>query len=160
FALLLVAVAAMLAFAAAPPAFATDAADEADEVRIVLFWGDGCPHCESELAFLEGLVDRHPEVVVDAHEVWNDEGNRQRCVEMAAAHRIEPSGVPGTFVAGRAWIGFSEATGAEIEAVVVAGLARIADLSPTPADSSSPTPSPVELPVFGRLDPAAGSLVT
>jgi thiol-disulfide isomerase/thioredoxin len=157
FALLLVAVAATLALASAPPTFA---ADEPNEVRIVLFWGDGCPHCESELAFLEGLVDRHPEVVVDAYEVWNDEGNRQRFVETAAAHGIEPSGVPGTFVAGRAWIGFSEATGAEIEAVVVAELARIADSSPIPADSTSPTPSPVELPVFGRLDPAAGSLVT
>jgi hypothetical protein len=107
--------------------------------------------------------------VVDAYEVWNDEANRQRFAKVAAAHGVEPAGVPGTFVAGRAWIGFSDAVGAEIEAVVVAELARIAATSPTPvpsasagpADSPSPSPSAsaLELPVFGRIDPAASSLV-
>ena len=164
-ALVLVAVAvALLAGTATPPA--TAATDEGDEVRIVLFWGDGCPHCASEEAFLEGLVARHPGLVVDAYEVWNDEENRQRFVEVAAAHGIEPSGVPGTFVAGRAWIGFSDAVAAEIEAVVVAELARIAVASHSPAGSmsaapsASPSASAVELPVFGGVDPAAGSLVT
>ena len=161
FVLVLAAVAVALLTLTATPV-PTAAADEEDEVRVVLFWGDGCPHCASENAFLEGLVARHPGVAVDAYEIWNDEENRQRFVEVAAAHGIEPSGVPGTFVAGRAWIGFSDAVGAEIEAVVVAELARIAAASPTPAASPSPSSSPtaVEIPVFGRLDPAAGSLVT
>ena len=161
FVLVLAAVAVALLTLTATPV-PTAAADEEDEVRVVLFWGDGCPHCASENAFLEGLVARHPGVAVDAYEIWNDEENRQRFVEVAEAHGIEPSGVPGTFVAGRAWIGFSDAVGAEIEAVVVAELARIAAASPTPAASPSPSSSPtaVEIPVFGRLDPAAGSLVT
>jgi thiol-disulfide isomerase/thioredoxin len=170
--LVLVLVAAAVALLALSATSApTVAVDEgAEEVRIVLFWGDGCPHCANEKAFLEGLVARHPGVAVDAYEVWNDEENRQRFVEVAEAHGVEPSGVPGTFVAGRAWIGFSDAVGAEIEAVVVAELARIAAASPTPAASmstvpaaspaASPSASAVELPVFGRLDPAAGSLVT
>ena len=170
FVMAIVAVAvALLALTATPPAAIADD-DGAEEVRIVLFWGDGCPHCASEKAFLEGLVARHTTVAVDAYEVWNDEANRRRFVEVAEAHGIEPSGVPGTFVAGRAWIGFSDAIGAEIEAVVVAELARIAAASPTPAPSMStvpatsvapaPSASAVELPVFGRRVPAAGSLVT
>lgn len=146
---------------------AVDEGDGGDEVRIVLFWGDGCPHCANEKAFLDDLVARHPGVVVDAYEVWNDEENRQRFAETAAEHGIEASGVPGTFVAGRAWIGFSDAVGAEIEGVVVAELARRA-ASPTPAPSdgaapvasTAPSPSAVELPVFGRVDAGAGSLVT
>jgi hypothetical protein len=65
--------------------------------------------------------------------------------------------VPGTFVAGRAWIGFSDAIGAEIEAVVVAELANSA--SPTLGASAAPSASAVELPIFGRIDAAAGSMV-
>jgi thiol-disulfide isomerase/thioredoxin len=148
---------------AAPAVRATD--DE--PVTITLFWGDGCPHCAAEKQFLDGLVARHPDVVVDAYEVWNDEANLQRFVDTAAAHGVEASGVPGTFVAGRAWIGFSDAIGAEIEAVVEAELDRLASSSPAPSASGQPGPDAsvapsseaIELPVVGRIDPAAGSLV-
>lgn len=140
---------------AGAPVRATD--DE--PVTITLFWGDGCPHCAAEKEFLDNLVARHPAVVVEAYEVWNDEANRQRFVDTAAAHGLDASGVPGTFVAGRAWIGFSDAIGAEIEAVIEAELTQLPSASPTPPASAEPSASAVELPIFGRIDAAAGSLV-
>jgi glutaredoxin len=153
---MVVAVAALLVGSTGPPP--TIAGDEtADQVRIVLFTGDGCPHCATEKAFLADLVERHPGVTVDEYEVWYDAANRQRFLDVAAEHGIEASGVPATFVAGRAWVGFSDAIGAEIEATVVAELARRPDASPTPI--ADPSPSAIELPVFGRIDAAAGSLV-
>jgi thiol-disulfide isomerase/thioredoxin len=155
----------LLGVAGSSPTLAADEA--AGEVRIVLFWGDGCPHCATEKAFLAELVERHPEVVVDDYEVWYDAANLQRFIEMAAEHGIEASGVPATFIGDRYWVGFNAAIGEQIEAVVIEEIAALATptAAPTPAADPSPTPgvdpspSAIELPIFGRIDPAASSLV-
>ena len=52
-ALLLVALVAPL-----PPAQASET-DETVPPPLVLFWGDGCPHCEAEWEFLGGLSARY-----------------------------------------------------------------------------------------------------
>lgn len=134
-------------------------AQEPDEpVTVVFFWGDGCPHCAAEKAFLAELVDRYPAVVVEEYEVWYDAANQARFAEVAAAHGIEPSGVPTTFVGERAWVGFNAQVGEEIEAAVAAELAaRGPDTAASPDLGASSTP--VELPMLGRVDPATASLV-
>jgi glutaredoxin len=144
------------------PAHAQTESD--DPVIITLFWGDGCPHCAAEEAFLDDLVTRYPGVVVEDYEVWYDATNRARFAEVAAEHGIEPGGVPTTFIAGRSWVGFSDAIAAEIEAAVLTELAaRDRDADPTAepdgAASPQPSPTPVEVPIIGRVDPATASLV-
>jgi glutaredoxin len=154
----LVLVLVLASAAAGPPARARD---DGEPVVITLFWGDGCPHCAAEKAFLDGLVARYPEVAVDAYEVWYDAENQALFAEMAAEHGIEPTGVPGTFVGGRSWIGYSESIGAQIEAVVVAELAAAATAEPQASPPASDDPADViALPVIGEVDAAAGSLVT
>jgi glutaredoxin/UPF0716 family protein affecting phage T7 exclusion len=134
-----------------------------DPVTIEFFWGDGCPHCATEEAFLDDLVARYPDVVVNAHEVWYDAANRARFEAIAAAHGIQASAVPATFLGGRAWVGFSERIGGEIEAVVRAELAARTSASPSPPGSPvaspEPAPTPVEVPIIGPVDPARASLV-
>jgi thiol-disulfide isomerase/thioredoxin len=93
-----------------------------DPVELVLFWGDGCPHCEAERAFLEELQADHPALVIRQYEVWNNAANRQLFVETAAAAGVEARAVPTTFIGDRVWIGFSSATGDEIRTVVDAAL--------------------------------------
>jgi thiol-disulfide isomerase/thioredoxin len=161
------------------PSAAAEATAEQPTVTITFFWGDGCPYCALEEEFLERLVQRYPQVVVDAHEVWYDEAGRNLFMRVAAAHGVEPQGVPATFVAGRAWIGFNEAIGREIEAVVLAELRRL-DATPTAAATPSapsalpasptapsqpPDPSPepssaatVDIPIVGPVDLAGQSL--
>ena len=46
-------------------------------LTLVLFHGEGCPHCAAELAFLDELTATHPELQVEAHEVWYDEQGQQ-----------------------------------------------------------------------------------
>jgi thiol-disulfide isomerase/thioredoxin len=153
---LIAALAALLVMAAPSPTLAEDVSS--DPVVITLFWGDGCPHCAAEKAFLDGLLERHPGVVVEAYEVWYAPANQTRFETMAAEHGIEVSGVPTTFVGDASWVGFTDAIGAEIEAAVIAELA-----GNTPSATAAPSPtassSTVELPVFGEIDAAAGSLV-
>jgi glutaredoxin len=158
-------VAALVVLAAPLPVAGGDVvvAEDDGPVTIEFFWGDGCPHCAAEEAFLDDLVARYPDVLVNAYEVWYDAANRARFERVAAAHGIEASAVPATFLGGRAWVGFSDRIGDEIEAVVRAELAQRGSASPSPSGSPDaspePTPSTVEVPIIGPVDPARASLV-
>jgi cytochrome c biogenesis protein CcdA/glutaredoxin len=132
---------------------AARAADEpAHEVRIVYFYGDGCPYCAAEERFLDDLTARHPQVTVEAHEVWYNAAGRRLFQQYAASYGIEPRAVPATFIGEHVWIGFSPAIGEQIEAVVRAELERIA---PPPPDSGAV----IDIPFVGRVDLAGQSLV-
>jgi cytochrome c biogenesis protein CcdA/glutaredoxin len=143
------------------------AADDVEQVRIVFFYGDGCPHCASEEEFLAGLLQRHQRVVVEAHEVWYDAAGLRLYQQYALDYGIEPRAVPATFIGEHVWIGFSQTIGRQIEAVVEQELERLA---PTPAPQPTtvaPTPSPaptppaetsIDIPFVGPLDLAGQSL--
>jgi glutaredoxin len=133
------------------------AAQDDELITITLFRGEGCPHCAAEEAFLEGLVLRHPEVVVDDYEVWYDADNRARFAAVAAAHGIEAESVPTTFLGDRHWVGFNDDVGAQIESAVVAELE--ARRSPSASSQPSASPSSIEIPFVGPVDAESTSLV-
>lgn len=106
---------AALAVAALVPGTAR-AVDE--PLTIEYFWGEGCPFCVQQAAFLDELEARHPDVVVERYEVWSDEANQQRMTEALAAFGEEPTGVPATVIGDRYWVGFNERIAADIEQLV------------------------------------------
>lgn len=162
--------------AAALPAAATGAdvgaADE-PQVTLVLFHGEGCPHCAAERAWLEQLAAAHPGLRMEQYEVWNDEANRALLADYAARLGFEPVGVPVTVVGDQVWIGFSEGIAGEIDAAVTAALASAgtgATAVPSPDPSTGgdgPDGEPadaasdasVDLPVAGTVDLADMSLL-
>ncbi len=103
---------------AAPLGTADDTA-----TTLLLFHGEGCPHCAAERAWLEELSLTYPQLRIEQYEVWNDQGNRDLLDRYATDLGFEPAGVPVTIVGDQVWIGFSEPIAAEIEASVVAALA-------------------------------------
>lgn len=105
---------------AVPPPAATPATvgTTDDEVELVLFWGDGCPHCAAEKEWLEGVQEDHPTLTVTAYEVWYDEANRRRFVAAGERLGFEPTGVPTTIIGDRVWVGFSDQTAEEIETTI------------------------------------------
>lgn len=146
----------LLLLAGAPVGLAptTRAADEpADSVRIVYFYGDGCPYCAAEERFLDDLTARHRQVTVEAHEVWYNAAGRRLYQEYAANYGIEPRAVPATFIGEQVWIGFSPSIGEQIEAVVLAELDRLA---PPPSNDSGVA---IDIPFVGRVDLAGQSLI-
>jgi glutaredoxin len=122
-----------------------------EEPDLVVFHGDGCPHCARELEFLEGLQQRWPDLRIESYEVWHDEGNESLFRRYASAHGIDPSGVPTTFLAGRVWVGFSESTGESIEAAV---RSLRAGVEPEPE-----SPGAVDVPGIGTVDLGSRSLL-
>jgi glutaredoxin len=82
---------------------------------LYLFWGDGCPHCHTELDFLRDLQDQYPSLRIRDYETWNDASNSELFSEMAEAFGFQARGVPATFLDDKYWVGFSDSIGAEIE---------------------------------------------
>jgi cytochrome c biogenesis protein CcdA/glutaredoxin len=126
------------------------------EVELVLFWGDGCPHCAVEKEWLEQAVQDHPGLVVTDYEVWYDEANRDLLVRTAAERGFEATGVPVTLVGDRHWVGWSDAVQAQVEAEVEARLAGAAQPAAAP---SSGQVSTVSVPLVGEVTVGADSLV-
>jgi cytochrome c biogenesis protein CcdA/glutaredoxin len=145
-------VAAAFAVSAAPPVLDASAAPPTpDQIELVLFWGDGCPHCEAAREFLEDLRSDYPDLVVREYEVWGDEANLQLFVETAAAAGVDAQAVPTTFIGDRVWIGFSSSTAEEIRAVVDA-----ATLGEEVVPSESRI---VDVPIVGEIDVGGRSLL-
>lgn len=90
-------------------------------VNIYFFWGEGCPHCEKEKAFLETLKERYPRINIRDFEVWKNSENRKIYAEFDKKLNASISGrVPFAVVGDKYVIGYlnDETTGAEIERAV------------------------------------------
>jgi cytochrome c biogenesis protein CcdA/glutaredoxin len=148
-------VAAILAVVAALPAAASD------EVTIIVFWGDGCPHCATEHAFLEELTAEFPAVAVEDYEVWYHPENMRRFEDTAREYGVEPMGVPTTFFGAHVWIGFDDRVAAEIRTAVEAavGGAEADDADTDDAAVADESASVLNLPILGSVDVANVPLV-
>jgi hypothetical protein len=82
-----------------------DAAQPAPD--IVLYWGDGCPRCEDERAWLETVAAENPDLTIVQYEVWHDEENRALFVEAGEGLGFTASSVPTTIMSERVWIGWT-----------------------------------------------------
>lgn len=121
-------------------------------VEVVLFWGDGCPHCAAEREFLGELQDDYPDLVVTTYEVWYSPDNRELFLQTAARLGFEARAVPTTVIGERVWVGFGNAVAREIREVVEAALAG----RPAPAADDSRV---VDVPLVGEIDVGGRSLV-
>jgi cytochrome c biogenesis protein CcdA/glutaredoxin len=149
---MIIAAAILTLVLAVPPASVVRAtASQPDPVELILFWGDGCPHCETERQFLEELRSDYPDLVVSEYEVWRDAANRQLFGETAAAAGVVAQAVPTTFIGDRVWIGFSSATGDEIRSVVDAAF-RGQEVEPSDARI-------VDVPILGEIDVGGRSML-
>ncbi|MDD3896729.1 MAG: hypothetical protein PHU04_02690 [Candidatus Peribacteraceae bacterium] len=90
------------------------------EVNVYFFWGEGCPHCEKEKPFLEGLQQRYPSVNVHDFEVWNSSENRSLFIQVGKALNADVGGVPFTVIGEQYFVGYlsDQTTGKNIEAAV------------------------------------------
>lgn len=146
----------LLALAAPAVAAPGEVSQTGAPVRLVLFHGEGCPHCAAEREWLTGLAERHPALVLELHEVWYDEGNRALLQRTADAMGFEPSGVPVTVVGDRVWVGFSDSVAEEIEAAVVAATTGSA---PAGGNGDAATVATVDVPFIGAMDLGGSSLL-
>ena len=125
--------------------------DSPARVELVLFYGEGCPYCAKERAFLVGLQERQPLLDVIAYEVWHDEENRRLFQQTAAAFGVDARSVPTTFLGETVWIGFDSSVQQQIEEAVAA---LIAGRAPEVPDRTA-----VDVPFVGTVDLGDSSLI-
>ena len=92
--------------------------DQPHQVNIYFFWGDGCPHCAAEKPFLESLVEKYPQVKLNAYEVYYNESNRELFKKFGDALNFEPRAVPTTIIGDQYWVGYIQEYQVEMEAAV------------------------------------------
>jgi glutaredoxin len=98
---------------------ATDSSPGSTGTTIVyFFWGRGCPHCEKEMQFLQGLKYTQPSLEVRDFEVWHHRENGALLARLLRAHGVQSSGVPVTFVHDRLFSGFTARTRLQIEKAI------------------------------------------
>lgn len=90
----------------------------ADVVRMYVFWGDGCPHCDEQKPFLRQLEQRYSALAIEEFEVFRSNTHHQQFIALSLAHGIEPGSVPTVFVGGRAYVGDGPQVRREMEQTI------------------------------------------
>tara|TARA_Y100000310_G_scaffold294185_1_gene324447 strand:+ start:539 stop:1615 length:1077 start_codon:yes stop_codon:yes gene_type:complete len=85
-----------------------------DQVDIVYFHGDGCPHCADFEEFLVSDLTSY-NINPIGFEVYHNDSNRELAVQMASEYGETFRGVPMIFVGESVFIGFSSKIGSEIQ---------------------------------------------
>jgi glutaredoxin len=141
----------------------TAASTATSTAELVLFWGDGCPHCAAEKEWLETAAQHYPLLQITMYEVWYDEANQRLLEGTAARMGFEASGVPVTIVGDRYWIGWSESLRPEVQAAIEAELAASRNKAdtgpPTTAAPPAGTQSTVDVPLVGQVEVGSDSLM-
>jgi thiol-disulfide isomerase/thioredoxin len=119
---------------------------------VTVFYGEGCPYCARERAFLEELQGTYPDLEVVALEVWNDAGNLALLRQTAAALGFEVTGVPVTVLDGRWWVGFDSTVQAQLTEAVAA-------VSAGQAPPVEEARTSVDVPFLGTVDLGGRSLL-
>ncbi len=90
------------------PSIACASTGQGNEVKLVLFYLDGCPHCEAEKVWLQEIESNYPNLVVEMYEV---NANKPLFLKMAEEYNITSTSAPTTFVGGRVFVSFSDESG-------------------------------------------------
>lgn len=89
-----------------------------NEVNLYLFWGDGCPHCEEEMAFLDELKMRYNNLRIYKYETWYNDDNKNHLKNVRELYGNSNTGVPFTVIGDEYVYGFSSSRKATIEELV------------------------------------------
>jgi len=95
--------------------------DTSKEVKVYLFRGEGCPHCQEAEEWFQSIEEEYGSMfnVID-YETWYDEENKALMDKVAEARGEEASGVPYIIIGNKSWNGFTESYEEEMIAEIKA----------------------------------------
>lgn len=134
-----------------------------DKVTVYFFWGQGCPHCAREKAFLEKLAPKYPQIEIKSFEVNTHPENLKLLQKVGQKIKASISSLPFTVVGDHYFSGYlgDETSGREIENAIQCALENgcpdiignlVAPSTPPPAPKQTPVvPNTLELPFLGEI---------
>lgn len=84
------------------------------DITLYLYYGDGCPHCEEEMKFLDSIEKNYPNLKIVKKEVWYDDDNSSELQKINDTFSINRMGVPTNVIGETIIRGYSEGTGNKI----------------------------------------------
>ena len=80
-----------------------------NKVNIYMFWGDGCPHCENAMKFLNSIEKEYGEYYkLNKFEVWYNPDNSKLLYQFANKMGEEVSRIPYIIIGNKTFKGFRE----------------------------------------------------
>ncbi len=89
-----------------------------NKVTLYLFHGDGCPHCASEIEYLNKIESKYENLEIVKYEVWYNEENSSLLQDVYNAYGITRNGVPTTVIGNTLIQGYGDGTGPKIERAI------------------------------------------
>ncbi|MBQ6324064.1 MAG: hypothetical protein IJI22_04430 [Bacilli bacterium] len=89
-----------------------------NDIKLYLFYGDGCPHCAEEEKFLSTIEDKYDNLEIVRYEVWYDDSNALLLKDVERAFGITRSGVPTTVIGNTTFSGYADVVGKKIERAI------------------------------------------
>lgn len=89
-----------------------------NKVTLYLFHGDGCPHCASEIEYLNRIEKKYNNLEIVKYEVWYDEDNSKFLNQVKESFGVSNPYVPTTVIGNTLITGFSDSTGNKIERAI------------------------------------------
>lgn len=83
-------------------------------INVYLFYGEGCPHCKDEMAFLNRIKDKY-KFNIHKYEVFNNKENLALYKEVKSNFNDKHMGVPYTIIGDKTFSGYSSVISEEIE---------------------------------------------
>ncbi len=84
-----------------------------NQTNIIVFYGQGCPHCAALHGFLEEQKN-DPNIIIEEHEIYFNDENRELFEKVSRAYNTEINKIPTTFIGQKFFIGFSKKIEQEI----------------------------------------------
>jgi thiol-disulfide isomerase/thioredoxin len=155
--LIITALLGLMAFFTAGPAFSAIEEPPGGEgkVRVVLFWGEGCPYCQKEKDFMREMAGKYPEIELREYEVWKSRKNAELFREIAAGLGLKGATVPVTFIQNTVFVGFSEEHANTMEGAIKG---KIKELKAGEQKAVAGGDTSITLPFLGEFDHAGYSL--
>lgn len=89
------------------------------KINLYLFYGDGCPHCEELIEFLNSLPEKYDEYYdLYTMEVWYNQKNNTLMENLVAELGKEVEGVPCLIIGDQVFFGYSESIGKDIKKAI------------------------------------------
>lgn len=89
-----------------------------NKITLYLFHGDGCPHCASEIEYLNRIEKKYNNLEIVKYEVWYDEDNSEFLNQVKESFGVNNPYVPTTVIGNTLITGFSDSTGNKIERAI------------------------------------------
>ncbi len=92
--------------------------EESTEVTLHIFYGEGCPHCGKALESLIILQNEYPTLVVEEHETYFDNQERELFHQIAQYYNYTIEGVPTIFIDNKILVGFDNNVEFELKEII------------------------------------------